>query len=207
MNSARSWFAAIAIAVLGFASPIRAVAQSTQDPHHPQEEGAIAPDAQGSMTVPQAGMMDMMRMMQMMHQGNTALSGMGMQGINMPGMPMTDHIEGRIAFLAAELKITDAQASAWGAFADALRLQAKRIADAHNAVGEAGAQSTGFEGQLASQETLLSARLDGIRAVKAAYGHLADTLSAEQEKIAEELLGSQMGMMRGAMMPPMTPAP
>ena len=42
-------------------------------------------------------------------------------------MPMMDHIQGRIAFVKAEVKITDAQASAWDAFADTLRLQAKRI--------------------------------------------------------------------------------
>ena len=45
---------------------------------------------------------------------------------SMPMMGMGDHIEGRIAFLKAELKITDAQLPQWNTFADALRSDAKR---------------------------------------------------------------------------------
>ena len=206
MKSARVSLAAIAVAAVTFALPMAAIAQSTPDPHHPQEEGAAAPSNQAPAPAPQQGMMDMMRMMQMMHQGN-GMSGMGMQEMGMPGMPMMDHIEGRIAFLKAEIKITEAQASAWDAFADALRLQAQKIADARKSIGEAKSQPSGLEEQLAKQEVLLSARLEGIRAVKAAYGHLDDTLSAEQRKTAEELLGAHMGMMRGAMMAPMGATP
>ena len=200
MKSPRFTIAVIAIAAMTVASPMWAMAQSAPDPHHPSDGSAPAPDAQVPAPASPPGMMgmDMMRMMQMMHQGNPAMSGMSMQAMDMSGMPMTDHIEGRIAFLKAELKITNTQADAWEAFADALRLQAKRIAEARKAIGESSAQSAGFEQQLANQEIVLSARLEGIRAIEAAYGHLA--LSAEQRKIAEELLGAHMGMMRGPMM-------
>jgi hypothetical protein len=34
---------------------------------------------------------------------------------------MTEHIEGRLAFLKTELKITDAQLPLWNAFAQAMR--------------------------------------------------------------------------------------
>jgi hypothetical protein len=45
---------------------------------------------------------------------------MGMMGM----MGMADHVEGRIAYLKAELKITEAQMPQWNAFADALRSNA-----------------------------------------------------------------------------------
>ena len=40
---------------------------------------------------------------------------------------MADHVEGRIAVLKAELKITEAQLPQWNAFADALRENARRM--------------------------------------------------------------------------------
>ena len=42
-------------------------------------------------------------------------------------MAAIDRIEGRIAFLRAELKITESQASAWNAFADALRTNSQKL--------------------------------------------------------------------------------
>ena len=41
---------------------------------------------------------------------------------------MAGHIEGRIAFLKAELKITDAQQPLWNAVADAMRASAQDMA-------------------------------------------------------------------------------
>jgi len=64
-------------------------------------------------------MMNMMGMMRMM-----ALTGPGMGG-----MATIDRIEGRIAFLRTELKITDAQATAWNGFAEALRANAKKLGE------------------------------------------------------------------------------
>ena len=52
-----------------------------------------------------------------------------MMGGGMGGMATIDRVEGRIAFLRAELKITDAQADAWNGFADALRTNAKKLAE------------------------------------------------------------------------------
>jgi predicted lipid-binding transport protein (Tim44 family) len=52
----------------------------------------------GSMMNMMGGKMPMMQMMEMMH--------------GMRGMATIDHVEGRIAFLRTELKITDAQTSA-----------------------------------------------------------------------------------------------
>lgn len=58
----------------------------------------------------------------MMNQGMMG-RGMMMDRGMMPmmGMNPAEHIEGRLAFLKTELKITDAQMAQWNAFADALR--------------------------------------------------------------------------------------
>ena len=84
------------------------------DPHN--HEGTTPGAAQ---PVPQSGMAgNMMRMMQSMR----------MMGPGMMGMGMIERVEGRIAFLRAELKITDAQTNAWNAFADALRANSQKLA-------------------------------------------------------------------------------
>jgi hypothetical protein len=54
---------------------------------------------------------------------------MQMMGGQAPGMGMIDHVEGRIAFLRAELKITDTQAGVWNALADAFRTNAKKLGE------------------------------------------------------------------------------
>ena len=51
---------------------------------------------------------------------------MGM-GPGMAGMAAIDRIEGRIAFLRLELKITEDLSSAWNAFADALRTNSQKL--------------------------------------------------------------------------------
>ena len=81
------------------------------------------------------GSMSAMHSMGMMHM-------MGMMGRGMDGMATIDRVEGRIAFLRAELKITDAQADAWNGFADALRTNARKLAEVRAA--KARRWTTGF---------------------------------------------------------------
>jgi len=133
------------------------------------------------------GMMGMMRMMG--------------QGGMMPGMPMssmTDHVEGRIAFLRTELKITDKQAKQWNEFANALRENAKRI-------GEAGMKAQGQQmppslaQALEQQERVLRVRVDGLATIRIVYDHLQSVLSDGQKKLAEQLLPPHVGLMPGMM--------
>ena len=144
-------------------------------------------------------MMDMMRMM----------------GGGPAGMAMIDHVEGRIAFLRTELKITDAQANAWNAFADALRTNAKKLGEVRaSMMSQTGAgqqQAPTLAERLNLQERWLVARLEGTRAIKSAFTNLYGVLTDDQKKTANELLGPQMGlgmmaMMAGQMQPgQMTP--
>ena len=73
-------------------------------------------------------MKNMMGNMSVMHSMGM-MQMMGMMGRGMDGMATIDRVEGRIAFLRAELKITDAQADAWNGFADALRTNARKLAE------------------------------------------------------------------------------
>jgi hypothetical protein len=141
-------------------------------------------------------MMDMMQMMGMMRQPD---AGMG-------GMATIDRVEGRIAFLRAELKITDAQASAWNAFADALRTNAKTLGEVRaSMMPQAGMASQALVDRLALQEKWLAARLEGTRAIKSALASLVGTFSDEQKRTADEILAPHMGLgmmaMTGAQMP------
>lgn len=127
-------------------------------------------------------MMDMMQTMGMMRPGG---GGMGMATI--------DRVEGRIAFMRTELKITDAQNAAWNAFADALRANAKSLGEVRAAM--AGASQQGLVERFDLQEKWLAARLEGTRAIKAALANLVGALSDDQKKAADELLAPHMGMM------------
>jgi hypothetical protein len=110
-----------------------------------------------------------------------------------------------VAFLCAELKITDAQASAWNAFADALRANAKKLGEVR---GSMMAQPTGSQPTLTDrlelQERWLLARLEGTGAIKSAFANLYATFSDDQKKTASEILAPHMGMtamMSGRMQP------
>ncbi|MFZ2158816.1 MAG: Spy/CpxP family protein refolding chaperone, partial [Bradyrhizobium sp.] len=133
-----------------------------------------------------------------------------MMGPGMGGMATIDRIEGRIAFLRAELKITDAQAGAWNTFAEALRDNAKKLGELRASMmgkpGDAQQQAPTMADRLDRQEQWLLARLEGTRAMKAAFSKLNEALSDEQRKAANDLLAPHMGMgtmaMMGAQMEP-----
>lgn len=126
------------------------------------------------------GMMSMMRQMMMGQQG-------GM------GLPF-EHVEGRIAFLKAELKITDAQAPQWNAFADSLRANAKAHRAMHEQMTKGGMPSS-WPDRLAFQQKALATRLDSLKALESAAKPLYAVLTDEQKTLADRLLPGPMGMM------------
>jgi hypothetical protein len=156
----------------------------------------------------QAGMTPMMAMMgpngmmtfgMMDSQGQPAImmSGLPDQFAGMPGMTgsFADHIDGRIAYLKAELKITEAQAPLWTAYADELRKSAAQV-------GRPGVAATGrmmlsgdLRTRLASQEQWLRDRLDRLHQEGPPLLALYAALSDEQKRTADQLLASGgMGM-------------
>jgi hypothetical protein len=190
---------------------------ANHEAHHPDEKEAPAAAqpapppgqpgtmGQGMMGGPQGmmggrgmmgGNMPMGNMMQMM--GMMGQSGAETGCAGMSGMAIIDRVEGRIAFLKTELKITDAQSVAWNAFADALRTNARSLGEVRASImPQAGAGQQGLIDRLALQEKWLAARVEGTRAIKSALTNLVSTLSDEQKKTADELLAPHIGM--GAM--------
>jgi hypothetical protein len=206
-----------ALLLAAISTGAQAQAPAAGDPHHPPQTATPAPaPAQPTPPAGQPGMggmpvmnmiggMPMMNMMGGMPMHMMMMRMMGMMG---PGMATIDRVEGRIAFLRAELKITDAQASAWDAFAAALRTNAQKLAEVRAAMmpQQVASQAPTMAARLDLQERWLLARLEGTRAIKSAVTNLYGTLSDDQKKTADELLAphmgmGMMGMMRGQMQP------
>lgn len=161
--------------------------------HHPAQAQAT-PAAPGGMDMKGGGMMgggmmggDMSRMMAMMHGG---MMGGGMMG----DMPLK-HVEGRLAFLKTELKITPAQEPQWAKFADVVRNTAKSAQATKPPMMQGGMKASTAPERLGHYEKTLTARLETVRALKAAVDPLYTSLSDDQKKVADELLMGPMGVM------------
>jgi len=178
------------------APPPAAPAPQRQQPMQPGGMG-MGPGggAMGGM-MGQPGMMPMTGMM----GPSGGMMGRGMGPMMMQDHDMTQHVEGRIAFLRAELKITQVQAGQWNDFAEALRNNAKTLANARPQPTQDGASPPTLSQRLDQQERFLQARLAGLSGIKAAFEHLYTTLSAEQKKVADELVPPHVGLMRMGMM-------
>lgn len=128
-------------------------------------------------------MMDGMKpMMRSMMFEMMAGSGMGpMAGL---GGMLTNRTEGALAFLKAELKISDSQEHVWSTFADSIRASMKRFRDATSAPGPT---MEGWLGGLEAREKVLSAQVEAIKAVRTAATPLYAALTPDQKKKADEL--------------------
>jgi LTXXQ motif family protein len=186
-----------AVAVLATV-PLVSLAQSPpnddHNAHHPAQAAPAAPggtDMKGASGGMMGGAMmgggDMSRMMAMMHSG--MMSG-GMMG----GMPLK-HVEGRLAFLKTELKITPAQEPQWSKFADTVRSTVKKAEGAMPPMMQGSAQAPSAPDLLGRYEKTLTSRLETVRALKGAFDPLYSSLSDEQKKAADELLMGPMGIM------------
>jgi hypothetical protein len=118
-----------------------------------------------------------------------------MQGMR-PGMMMGgpgQHIEGRLAFLKAELGITPEQEQVWNAYADALRETATSMQGMHDQMMSGGMPATLPE-RLERHEQMMTARLDALEKTKATAVPLYNALSPEQKQAADAFMMG-MGMM------------
>ena len=212
---------ATALAVAALAVPAWAQAPAGHDHSHPTDSEKTAPATPAPAPSPSAatpqggagmmgggmGNMPMMNDMKNMMSSMSAMHSMGMMhmmgmmGRGTDGMATIDRVEGRIAFLRAELKITDAQADAWNGFADALRTNARKLAEVRATKPGDGQPASTLTARLDQQEQWLGARLDGTRAMKSAFAKLNEALSDDQTKTANDLLAPHMGMEATAMMP------
>ncbi|MGK9286541.1 Spy/CpxP family protein refolding chaperone [Sinorhizobium meliloti] len=173
-----------------------------EDAHHPEATGgqtgaeavepvaftanAVAPMAGGMMAAGQG----------QTGQGQTGQTGMGAMAL----MIAPEYIEGRIAFLKAELRITPEQEPLWNAFAEALRANTRGIMDGmmqtQAAMGRlAGAAATPLQ-RVDVGERALASRLESVRKLKAALVPLYQSLEGAQKQAADKLLmPPMMGIM------------
>lgn len=98
-----------------------------------------------------------------------------------------EHIEGKLAFLKAELQITAAQEGAWKSFADAMR---KAAAMKPPGPGSGGGT---LPERLDDQARLLEGRLAVLQAKKAAIDRLYAQLDSKQKSMADDLI-EQIGL-------------
>jgi len=168
----------LALILILAASPLLG-AETESDPHHSAGAGAAANSSliPGCMTWEAESGMPMMRMM------------MDQDGIRM----MAEHIEGRLASLKIELKITDQQLPLWNAFTQVMRDNATAMqAMPHTMMGKNKAAT--LPDKLAAREIMLAARLEAVRKLKTAAGPLYMALDTDQKKTADEIMLGPMGV-------------
>lgn len=207
MTTSKSIAAILTLALAAGAGNAQAQTDQDHSAHHPgATQTAPQPSGATPMGGQTGGMMDMGgqatpggRGMQGMMDGNMQAMMMQMMRERMAherldgsmGMMRFDHIEGRIAFLKAEIGITEAQQQQWTAFADALRAQAGKTQGRHGRMMQGGLPAA-WPDRLVLEAQALSARLDAVKAIEGPAQALYAALSPDQQKKANELLSHPM---------------
>lgn len=98
------------------------------------------------------------------------------------------HIEGRIAYLKTELKISDAQQPQFDAVATVMRDNAKAMHDAFQTLrGDRNQPQTALS-RLEARAKFAQLRADGEAKMLAAFRPLYQAMSPDQQKAADEML-------------------
>jgi hypothetical protein len=116
----------------------------------------------------------------------------GMDGRGAMMCRMDEHIDGQLAYLKTELKITDIQTPQWNIFAQAFRAETEKKAQLCKEAMEqarAGASASLLD-SLKMTEDQMAKRLDSLRAMRAAVQPLYSILTREQKKTADEIMKS-----------------
>lgn len=181
----------LAVTLLAMAAPVAGAQAQAADPHH---SGRSAPSTQTSMPTPDAPALSaqpgamgagMGRMMETMRPMMAERGG--------TGMPF-EHVEGRIAYLKAELKITNAQTASWNVFADTMRADANAMRAMHDGMMKDGMPSTTPE-RMAAQHKMMSARIGILESSEASTKALYASLSEDQRKAFDQMMVDPSGMM------------
>lgn len=115
-----------------------------------------------------------------------------MMGMRMGGDTST-FAEGRVAFLKAELAITDAQKAVWETYAAALKKNLQGMQAMHQTMMKTMDAKTPVE-RLEAHMAAMDSRLASLKEVKAPLAALYASLSAEQKTKADQIL-TGMGCM------------
>ena len=158
-----------------------------------QDQGQGQGQGDGMMGQRQGGMMDQdgkpdrcPKMGDMMGSGRHGM-GKGM----MHSVPM---MEARLAYIKADLAITEAQTSAWDAYANAVRARHSSMESMHADMmktKESGSVLDRMDARIKAMEAMV----ESLKALKPATEALYAVLTDEQKKQADQLLGGGCGMM------------
>lgn len=118
------------------------------------------------------------------------MGGCGMMGLE-DGKAYTD---GRLAFLRAELGITEAQKAAWDGYAAAFRKNLEGMQAARQTM-MSGTMPTSPVERLDLRLAMMESRLAALKELKPALGTLYAALGEEQKKKADDVLTSMGCMM------------
>lgn len=128
-------------------------------------------------------------MMKGQGSGPGMMGGCGMMGYGRGAGDDDSYADGRIAFLKAELKITDSQNGAWNAYADALRSNSQVMVAMHKKMFDSFKQADhSAVAFLDFHIQAMKSRLAALEALKPATETLYKALSAEQRKKADDLI-------------------
>ncbi len=117
----------------------------------------------------------------------------GMGGGDVCGR-MTAHMDGRLAYLKAELKITPAEESVWNDYAAAVKDNAKSLGERCTAlVAQSKDKTPSLPERLDIQDQFMTARLDALRSIGKALKPLYAALSDEQKQLADQFINGSTG--------------
>jgi hypothetical protein len=141
-------------------------------------------DCQGAGCQENSGMTQMMQMMEKMMRGQMSSSG-GSGAMSGPA-DVTERLEGRIAFLKAELQISDKQSADWNGVADALRSSRQHLLEARKML--VMDDRLGSADRLEHYERHLSERLEALKSARLAFTRLYASLNESQKQTADTIL-------------------
>jgi hypothetical protein len=109
---------------------------------------------------------------------------------------MANHIEGRLAYIKTELKITETQGSLWNDYAAAARDNANAMrAHCTTMMGKRSGSAASLPDRLEQHEQLMTAQLEAVRAMNKMLKPLYAALNDSQKQTADQLFWGAMGMM------------
>ena len=153
--------------------------------------GMMGQGAGGMMGDGMGGMMGGCPMSDMMASGRHGMmKGMG-HGMMMHSVPM---MEGRLAYIKADLEITDAQMPAWDAYAEAVRARHTTMESMHADMMKAKESGSALE-RMDVRIRAMESMVGSLKALRPSTEALYAVLTDEQKKKADQLLGGRCGMM------------
>jgi LTXXQ motif family protein len=109
---------------------------------------------------------------------------------------MTAHMDGRLAYLKAELKITPEEESLWNDYAIAVKDNAKSLGERCTAlVAQSKDKTPSLPERLDIHDQFMTARLDALRSIGKALKPLYAALSDEQKQLADQFINGSTGQM------------